>query len=100
VFASFAPCDHPRYVVVVMIPNSGFGAQVAGPAVRQIWDGIFGLEGHKAALPGGRMPGLPHLNAAGQMVPPAGFGPAARRKAAAKAKAAKRAAAPKRRRRP
>ena len=92
VFASFAPCDHPKYVVVVMIPNSGFGAQVAGPAVRQIWDGIFGLEGHKAALPGGRLPGLPHLNAAGQMVPPAGFGPAAQRRAAAAAKAKAKAA--------
>ena len=92
VFASFAPCDHPKFVVVVMVPNSGFGAQVAGPAVRQIWDGIYGLEGHKAALPGGRLPGLPHLNAAGQMVAPPGFGPAALRAAAAKAKAKAKAA--------
>ncbi len=62
-----------------MIPNSGYGAAVAAPAVRQIWDGIFGLEGHKAALPGGILPGLPHLNRLGQMVPPPGFGyPAAR----------------------
>lgn len=68
VFASFAPCDHPKYVVVMMIPNSGYGAQVSGPAVRQIWDGIYGLEGHKAALPGGVLPGLPHLNKAGQLV--------------------------------
>jgi penicillin-binding protein 2 len=68
VFASFAPCDHPKYVVVMMIPNSGYGAQVSGPAVRQIWDGIYGLEGHKAALPGGKLPGLPHLNHAGQLV--------------------------------
>jgi len=79
VFASFAPCDHPKYVVVMMIPNSGFGAEVSGPAVRQIWDGIYGLEGHKAALPGGMLPGLPHLNSAGQMVPPAGFAPRAAR---------------------
>ncbi|MBV9383833.1 MAG: penicillin-binding protein 2 [Streptosporangiaceae bacterium] len=56
VFASFAPCDHPRYVVVVMVPNSGFGADTAAPAVRAIWDGIYGLEGHKAALPGGQFP--------------------------------------------
>jgi len=78
VFASFAPCDHPRFVVVMMIPNSGYGADVSGPAVRQIWDGIFGLEGHQAALPGGVLPGLPHLNQAGQVVPPAGFGPPAK----------------------
>ena len=24
VFASFAPCDHPKYVVVMMIPAAGF----------------------------------------------------------------------------
>lgn len=83
VFASFAPCDHPKYVVVMMIPNSGFGAQVSGPAVRQIWDGIYGLEGHKAALPGGALPGLPHLDQAGQLAPAAGFGPAAAKSAKA-----------------
>lgn len=83
VFASFAPCDHPKYVVVMMIPNSGFGAQVSGPAVRQIWDGIYGLEGHKAALPGGALPGLPHLDQAGQLAPAAGFGPAATKSAKA-----------------
>jgi penicillin-binding protein 2 len=56
VFASFAPCNHPKYVVVVMLPNSGYGADAAAPAVRQIWDGIFGLEKQKAALPGGQLP--------------------------------------------
>ena len=68
VFASFAPCNHPKYVVVVMIPNSGFGADVSAPAVRQIWDGIYGLQGHRAALPGGQLPGLPHIDQAGQIV--------------------------------
>jgi penicillin-binding protein 2 len=67
-FASFAPCNHPKYVVVMMIPNSGFGADVSGPAVRQIWDAIYGLEGQKAALPGGKLPTLPHVNSAGQIV--------------------------------
>jgi penicillin-binding protein 2 len=56
VFASFAPCQHPQYVVVVMLPNSGYGADAAAPAVRQIWDGIYGLENHQAALPGGQVP--------------------------------------------
>ena len=68
VFASFAPCHDPRYVVVMMIPDSGFGADVSAPAVRQIWDDIYGLEGRKAALPGGSLPGLPHINSAGQIV--------------------------------
>jgi len=56
VFASFAPCQDPKFVVVVMLPDSGYGADAAAPAVRQIWDGIYGLEGKKAALPGGKLP--------------------------------------------
>jgi penicillin-binding protein 2 len=68
VFASFAPCQHPKYVVVMMIPKSGYGADVSAPAVRKIWDAIYGLEGHQAALPGGATPALPHINQAGQIV--------------------------------
>jgi penicillin-binding protein 2 len=68
VFASFAPASHPKYVVVVMIPDAGFGADVSAPAVRQIWDGMYGLEGHKAALPGGNLPPLPYINGAGQII--------------------------------
>ena len=64
VFASFAPCSHPKLVVVVMLPDSGFGADAAAPAVRQIWDGIFGVEGKKAAMPGGNLPALPNLTVA------------------------------------
>jgi len=59
VFASFAPCQNPKYVVLVMLPNSGYGADAAAPAVRKIWDGIYGLEGSKAALAGGDLPALP-----------------------------------------
>jgi penicillin-binding protein 2 len=74
VFASFAPCVNPKYVVVVMIPNSNFGAEVAAPAVRQIYDDIYGLEGHKAALPGGKLPhGLPKVSANGSITAPAGY---------------------------
>jgi hypothetical protein len=53
---------------VMMIPDSGFGADVSGPAVRQIWDAIYGLEGHKAATPNGKLPAAPQMNAAGQIV--------------------------------
>jgi penicillin-binding protein 2 len=68
VFASFAPCDNPKYVVIMMIPDGGYGADVSAPAVRDIWDSIYGLEGHKAELPGGRLPALPKVNKAGQIV--------------------------------
>jgi penicillin-binding protein 2 len=63
VFASFAPCNDPKYVVVVMLPDSGYGADAAAPAVRQIWAGIYGLDGAKAALSGGKYPALPKLTA-------------------------------------
>jgi penicillin-binding protein 2 len=66
-FASFAPCDNPKYVVVMMIPDAGYGADASGPAVRQIWDALYGLEGAKGALPNG-LPALPHMNTSGQMV--------------------------------
>jgi penicillin-binding protein 2 len=76
VFASFAPCDHPKYVVLVMVPDSGFGADVAAPAVRQIWDGIYGLEGHKAAVPGGQVPSLlPQITSTGAITAPSGYAP-------------------------
>ena len=75
VFASYAPCNNPQYVVVVMIPDSNYGAEVAAPAVRQIYDDIYGLEGHKAALPGGNLPhSLPKISAAGSVTAPAGYG--------------------------
>jgi penicillin-binding protein 2 len=74
VFASFAPCNDPKYVVLVMIPDSGYGADVAAPAVRTIWDDIYGLEGHKAAVPGGQVPSsLPVITRAGAIEPPSGY---------------------------
>ena len=74
VFASFAPCDHPKYVVLVMVPDSGYGADVAAPAVRQIWDGIYGLEGKKAAVRGGLVPSaLPQITTTGAIKPPSGY---------------------------
>jgi penicillin-binding protein 2 len=74
VFASFAPCSHPQYVVVVMIPDSGYGADASAPAARQIWDGIYGFEGHKAAVTGGQVPSaLPQISATGQIAAPKGY---------------------------
>lgn len=74
VFASFAPCGHPKYVVVVIIPDTGYGSDYAAPTVRQIWDGIYGLEGHKAAVPGGQLPSaLPTISASGKVTPPKGY---------------------------
>jgi penicillin-binding protein 2 len=74
VYASFAPANNPQYVVVVMVPNSGEGADVSAPAARQIWDGIYGLEGHKAAFPRGKPPSsVPSVQPDGMFAPPAGY---------------------------
>jgi len=47
---------------------------VAAPAVRQIWDDIYGLEGHKAAVPSGQVPSAPPLiTTSGAIQPPSGY---------------------------
>ncbi|MFD2349879.1 FtsW/RodA/SpoVE family cell cycle protein [Nonomuraea ferruginea] len=43
-FASFAPTRNPRFVVVVMVSQGGFGAETAAPAAREIYEGIFGIK--------------------------------------------------------
>jgi penicillin-binding protein 2 len=71
-FASFGPVQDPRYAVVVMVEQAGTGGTVAAPAVRQIWDGIYGLEGHQAAYPTGVAPaGLPRILPDGTIRKPA-----------------------------
>ncbi|MET9066276.1 penicillin-binding protein 2 [Streptosporangium sandarakinum] len=57
-FASFAPAGNPRFVVVVMVSQGGMGAETAAPAVRKIYEGIYGISPKggqvPAALPAGR----------------------------------------------
>jgi penicillin-binding protein 2 len=74
VFASFAPCNNPKYVVIVMVPGAGYGADVAAPAVRTIWDDIYGLEGHQAAVPNGQVPSAPpRITSTGAITAPPGY---------------------------
>jgi penicillin-binding protein 2 len=47
-YASYAPANDPKYVVVVMIEKGGHGGTVAAPATRLIYDKLFGLKGNKA----------------------------------------------------
>jgi penicillin-binding protein 2 len=42
-YASWAPAQHPRFVVVVLIEHGGFGADAAAPAARAIYDALFPL---------------------------------------------------------
>ena len=52
-FASFAgrvTDAKPRFVTVIMVDKGGQGGVIAAPAVRKVWDAVFGVEGHKAFL--------------------------------------------------
>ena len=55
-FASYAPADDPRLVVVGVVSQGGTGGTVAAPLVRDVYEGIWGLGGRPAALPDGRLP--------------------------------------------
>jgi len=64
-FASWAPASSTaQYVVVAMIEQAGLGAQAAAPVARSIWEGIYGLDGKKAAFPNGPPAGVPHVTGA------------------------------------
>ncbi|MBO3752066.1 penicillin-binding protein 2 [Streptosporangiaceae bacterium NEAU-GS5] len=54
-FASFAPAQKPRLVVVVMVSQGGMGAETAAPAVRQIYEAIYGIKG-RPLMPEGHLP--------------------------------------------
>jgi penicillin-binding protein 2 len=60
-FASFAPSKNPRYAVVMMVGQGGFGASTSGVGVRQIYEALFGVSGNKivpgaALFPEGKPP--------------------------------------------
>jgi penicillin-binding protein 2 len=42
-FAAMAPVDEPRYVVVAIVEEAGFGSVTAAPVVRRILEGLFDL---------------------------------------------------------
>ena len=43
-YASYAPANDPKYVVVVMIEKGGHGGTVAAPAARMIYDSLFDVD--------------------------------------------------------
>ena len=69
-FASFAPSDNPRYAVVMMVGQGGFGASTSGVGVRQIYETLYGVTGNKvvpgaALFPEGKPPTqLPNISPA------------------------------------
>ena len=69
-FASFAPSKNPRFAVVMMVGQGGFGASTSGVGVRRIYEAIFGVKGNKivpgaAIYPNGKPPtDLPKISPA------------------------------------
>ena len=69
-FASYAPSKNPRFAVVMMVGQGGFGASTSGVGVRRIYEAIFGVKGNKvvpgaAIYPNGKPPtNLPKISPA------------------------------------
>ncbi len=65
-----------RYVVIVMVSQGGTGSGTSGPAIRKIWETLYGVRGtdvvdSKAALPNAEPPaGLPVFAEDGEILPP------------------------------
>jgi penicillin-binding protein 2 len=60
-FASYAPSNKPRYAVVMMVSQGGFGASTSGVGVRKIYETLFGVKANKvipgaAIFPDGKPP--------------------------------------------
>ena len=60
-FASYAPSKKPRYAVVMMVGQGGFGSSTSGVGVRQIYSTLFGVTGNTlvpgaALFPDGKPP--------------------------------------------
>jgi penicillin-binding protein 2 len=60
-FASYAPSKNPRFAVVMMVGQGGFGASTSGVGVKAIYEAIFGVKGNKvvpgaAIYPNGKPP--------------------------------------------
>ncbi len=60
-FASYAPSNKPRYAVVMMVSQGGFGATTSGVGVRNIYETLFGVRGNTiipgaAIFPDGKPP--------------------------------------------
>jgi penicillin-binding protein 2 len=66
-----------NYVVVMMVTQAGTGSGTSGPAVRKIWEALYGIDGEtvhpeRAAIPGTTPPsGLPTFMTDGTILPPA-----------------------------
>ncbi len=67
-YASYAPANDPKYVVLMMVPEGGTGSGTSAPSVNEIYKALFGIEGmqvdpKQAIVPGGEpIKTLPTVN--------------------------------------
>jgi penicillin-binding protein 2 len=50
-FASYGPTEKPRFAVVMMVSQGGYGASSSGVGVREIYETLFGVKG-STVVPG------------------------------------------------
>ena len=43
-FVCFAPADHPRFVVAIVVENAGYGADVAAPIARAVLEAALATQ--------------------------------------------------------
>jgi penicillin-binding protein 2 len=55
-YLAYAPADHPKIAIAVLVENGGFGAQAAAPIVRAVFD--YYLLGQKPTAPAAAGPAL------------------------------------------
>jgi penicillin-binding protein 2 len=77
-FIAFAPAEHPRIAVAVIVENGGFGASIASPIARNVMDTyLLDASGQlKVPLPPGTVPLTPGPGY-GPIIPGKGAAPAA-----------------------
>ena len=69
-FPSYGPTNKPRFAVVMMVSQGGFGASISGVGARKIYETLFGVKGSKVVssriiFPSGVPPvGLPKISPA------------------------------------
>ncbi len=66
-FASFAPASSPKYAVVMVVSQGGFGASTSAVGVKEIYSTLFGVVGgkidpEKSAFPKGIPAAIPNID--------------------------------------
>ena len=51
-FVSYGPLPQPKYVVAVVMEESGFGGSAAAPVARRVWEGLAGAPPGEVTLAG------------------------------------------------